>query len=609
MRREAHANYMLAIAAATISALSLSARLDAATVLRVDAALATGANNGSSWPDAFQGRLGLQAALGAASAVEGEVEIWVARGTYAPALPNSNQDISFVLTSGVGIYGGFQGGEVSIEERDFVAHPVILTADLNDNDATQGRWLDNVRHVVRAVNADATAVLDGVTVRDGYASGNNWQIDDTGAGMHVTSGSPVIRNCIFRENWAGKGGGIALLGASPTIEDCSFFDNTGHDLGAGLGSFDGSAPIIRRCRFEGNICGFGGGMYSGPWNIISGPPGGAPVISDCDFVGNLGQISGGSGVGMADVGGTPKISRCRFIENITVGGGGGLYLIDSAAILTSCDIVGNVAQGDGGGGVFVSGGFFPGTPAAEQSPHFVNCRFIGNNGALISGSETGCALTNCTIAHNSFGETFLVWPPLMVFNNSSLRFRNCVIWGNQPFAFDAEGLATVIFGMGDVTADFCCIQEWDGTRPGIGTMGSDPMYADAAGTDGELGTEDDDVRLTGPSPCIDAASLALLPHDVSDLDGDGDLLEPISHDFDGESRVSGCGLDMGAFEFAAPPPHSGDMDGNGVLDIGDISGFVAALLADGDDCFVDLNADGAADGLDLALFTTTLLSP
>lgn len=56
----------------------------AQTRLYVNANLSAGANDGSSWENAFRGRLALQAALAAAPQA---AEIWVARGIYAPPLP------------------------------------------------------------------------------------------------------------------------------------------------------------------------------------------------------------------------------------------------------------------------------------------------------------------------------------------------------------------------------------------------------------------------------------------------------------------------------------------------------------------------------------------
>ncbi|MDX1439999.1 MAG: hypothetical protein R3284_08865, partial [Rubricoccaceae bacterium] len=73
---------------------------------------ATGANNGTSWGDAYTD---LQDALAVASSSS---EIWVAEGVYKPT-NTSDRTISFVLTDGVELYGGFDGTETSRDERDW----------------------------------------------------------------------------------------------------------------------------------------------------------------------------------------------------------------------------------------------------------------------------------------------------------------------------------------------------------------------------------------------------------------------------------------------------------------------------------------------------------
>ena len=89
----------LAFAVATVGLASTSQ----AAVVFVDAS-ATGANDGTSWADAYAD---LQDAL--ATAVSGD-DIWVAAGTYKPT-STMDRTVSFVMVEGVGIYGGFAGNE------------------------------------------------------------------------------------------------------------------------------------------------------------------------------------------------------------------------------------------------------------------------------------------------------------------------------------------------------------------------------------------------------------------------------------------------------------------------------------------------------------------
>jgi hypothetical protein len=108
-----------------------------------------------------------------------------------------------------------------------------------------------------------------------------------------------------------------------------------------------------------------------------------------------------------------------------------------------------------------------------------------------------------------------------------------------------------------------------------------------------------DYHLTAPSPCIETGDPDFVP-------------EAGETDIDGTPRVTGCRVDMGADEFTAGEPNSGDMDGSGAVDLPDIPLFVAALLGQGseiDACVADLNVDGTLDGQDLQPFVDALVQP
>ena len=90
---------------------------------------------------------------------------------------------------------------------------------------------------------------------------------------------------------------------------------------------------------------------------------------------------------------------------------------------------------------------------------------------------------------------------------------------------------------------------------------ADPLFLDPAGPDGNpLTFLDNDYRLAAGSPCIDAASVSMVPPDRPDLDGDGDRTEEVPFDLAGQTRRvddpltpdTGAGpapvVDHGAFE-------------------------------------------------------------
>ena len=75
----------------------------------------------------------------------------------------------------------------------------------------------------------------------------------------------------------------------------------------------------------------------------------------------------------------------------------------------------------------------------------------------------------------------------------------------------------------------------------MGCLSQDPLFENASGP-GEIS-----FRLNSGSPCIDAGSCDLLPMDYLDLDGDGEVEEPLPLDLDGALRCQGM-ADLGAYE-------------------------------------------------------------
>ncbi|MEO8234575.1 MAG: LamG-like jellyroll fold domain-containing protein [Flavobacterium sp.] len=156
---------------------------------------ATGANNGSSWLDAYTS---LQTALNAAN----NQEIWIAQGVYKPHA--SDRNASFVIPVSINIFGGFIGNETQLSERNWRTNPTILSGDLSGNDDANITFTntlrnDNSYHIIKA-NAN-NIVLDGLTLSDAHASGSSGA-DKSGAAItkdaNVTNFT--IKNCIFKNN-------------------------------------------------------------------------------------------------------------------------------------------------------------------------------------------------------------------------------------------------------------------------------------------------------------------------------------------------------------------------------------------------------------------------
>ncbi|UCE59001.1 MAG: S8 family serine peptidase [Phycisphaerales bacterium] len=233
---------------------------DECDVFFVDAD-ANGAEDGTSWVDAFTD---LQDALAASHDVCGsDAEVWIATGTYIPAAAGGNRYATFQLVNGLAIYGGFAGDESRVDERDIMANRVVLSGDLNSDDLPHfSNRQDNVYHVVTSNDNDATAVLDGVIITGGYASGGG--TDNHGGGLFNDYGFPTVRNCTFLDNYAVEdGGAMATLSLRPELSNCVFTGNHAEESGGALRHFAGT-PVLTNCTLSGNSAGGGGGgIFSG----------------------------------------------------------------------------------------------------------------------------------------------------------------------------------------------------------------------------------------------------------------------------------------------------------------------------------------------------------
>lgn len=101
---------------------------------------ATGGNDGSSRSDAY---VSLQSALD--NAVGGD-EFWIAEGVDAPTRRSDRSNprsVTFLLTEGATLLGGFAGSETLAAQRDPGAHPTVLSGDRGTPDFAN----DNAYHV------------------------------------------------------------------------------------------------------------------------------------------------------------------------------------------------------------------------------------------------------------------------------------------------------------------------------------------------------------------------------------------------------------------------------------------------------------------------------
>lgn len=312
----------------------LVAAADAATIY-VSASLATGANDGSSWENAYRGPQSLKTAMDAA--VSADV-IWVAAGTYK-ASP-STRTVSHVLKNNVKVYGGFAGGETDLAQRDIAANLTVISGDLNGNDviATASTYADNSYHLV-TVAAGTAGVMDGFELRAGNANGATASnLDKGGAVICLASQSPTFQHCRFIDNRCTFGGGAGyLLTSSPKFLDCSFEINQGGSFGGAFDSANTTQPVFERCVFRGNKA-----VRSGALEFFGGSQ---PKVTNCLFYENQATGSGGGGAIWLGSSSNGTFRNITVTANSATVVAGGIYNTGGTSTFINCISYGNTGPG------------------------------------------------------------------------------------------------------------------------------------------------------------------------------------------------------------------------------------------------------------------------
>jgi hypothetical protein len=470
---------------------------------------ATGAGDGTSWADAYSD---LQEAI--AATANGDA-IWVAEGAYRPTA-GTNRALAFNLRGGVALYGGFDGTEATLEQRDPAAHVTVLSGDIGAG----GDSLDNSNTIVRSVGTGAGTRLDGFTVTG--AQGGN--------GIFV-EGSLAVARCRITSNYSStRGGGLVAFSVALTIEDTAFEGNRAEQAGGGVYVVVG-AVVVARSTFHRNAVlstaagAGGGGLYlEGTANAD---------VRDVAFVGNAAERGGGLyswDEGLAVV-------RSRFVRNA----GGGLFVNRRTAVYNS-SFLGNTAVAG-----FARGGGIAAGDGAD-SLFVYNSAFVGNRagrgGGLSLGPGVDAVVTNVTFAAN---EATVNGDAALADAGAHGDLQNAVLW-------QSEVAPAASWTLDHATA-------------------ADPLYLayPSSGPDGTWGTADDDygdLRPDAGSPALDAGLSAHLPPDAHDLDVDGDTAEPLPLDLADQPRVDGPTVDLGAYERQSPVGTVGGEPTRGTLWLG-----------------------------------------
>lgn len=470
---------------------------------------AAGDGDGSSWENAYTG---LQAALEAAR--EGQ-EIWVASGVYVPTQTTAAEDprtATFQLIDGVALYGGFAGVETSRQQRDWEANITVLSGDLSGDDITDGNGVvtapvnitgDNAYTVLTADDIGPNTILDGFIITAGKSDGSTGDPDEHrfGGGMFNNYSSPSLNNLLFTGS---HGGGMFNRNSNPTLTNVTFKSNQG----TGMRNYY-SSPTLTRVNFEYNT---GGGMlnyYSHPTLYQ------VHFTRNGDFFANTPDTGGG----MYNASSNPMLINVTFRGNYAKFEGGGMCNTGSNPTLINVLFSGN-ATGQRGGGMYNS----------SSSPNLINVTFSSNysgayGGAMFSRNSSNPVLTNCIIWHNM---AVVDW--WTAENTNELYNYQAV----PSFSH------SIVKGSGGSSS----WNSYFGTDEG-NNIDVNPLFVSLPAGFSNSGSTSGDYRLQEGSPAIDAGSNAVVT---------------VTTDLDGNPRIDGGIVDMGAYEYqteSSPVPPSG----------------------------------------------------
>jgi parallel beta-helix repeat protein len=382
---------LTALFAATLLAGAPSA--SAQTVIYVNAA-ATGANNGTSWADAYQT---VQPALTAAPA---GTQVWVAAGRYVERI---------TLKEGVALYGGLAGTEdpstFDLATRNLAAHQTIL----------DGNRAGSV--VTAPTGATAACRIDGFTITNGRAP--------YGGGFYLNGSSPTIANNTISGNTANSNGGaLYLRSSSPAVIGNNISQNTASSSGAALYVSSSSAPAITNNTISGNTTSSdGGGIHVSSSSTAR--------ITENTIAANRAS----SGAGLYVLSASPTIANNTVLANSATTAGGGLTLLNATAIVANNAFLGNSAES--GSALYVS----------YSAATLVN-NTLANNYSYASGGAlqlnwASPTIANTIVALNSSG--------LCASGTSSPTLRNNCIHGNA--SYDYAGFADPTGTDGNISID------------------------------------------------------------------------------------------------------------------------------------------------------------
>lgn len=550
-----------------------------------------------------------------------------------------------------------------VERIDFLGKAVRVTSSDPYDPQIVAATIINAQAAGRVVTLSSGepghAMLEGFTLTGGW--------DQMGGAILCANGArPIIRRNTMTVNFAAvHGGAIACTsGAAPIIEDNLIFENSCQGRGGGVYCESSSARVLgNEIRRNMAGCSSGGGVHVGA--------GADSVLVHRNLIiGNLSVY--GAGITAEDA--SPRIEGNRIIGNSATTRGGGFAAVDAAPYVASNVLAGNRAPFGAALEYNQSSGTIRGNTIVDSRAEdaavmlFINrsnVEFTGNVAAFQDRGVALVAVTGSVVSgeHNClFGNvdgdasgTVTLSDTRAVDPGLTFRGRWLAGDGGPHPPCGGDDFVAILTGQGPINGDAEYRDSEDGRRFRVdiddGPSGSFPVFIndeqvgqiflDERGR-GRMEYSDEDGNFPPDFPLIrqgDTARVGEIAEGVFDFDSDfrfvglyapGDehltdqspLIDAYTldgwpgrgdRDVDGQVRLAGDGIDIGADEWIEPG--TGDADGDGDLDLGDFSVLQGCLadsqrMIDDPGCApVDFDFDGTVDLADHERFIGLMTGP
>lgn len=210
------------------------------------------------------------------------------------------------------------------------------------------------------------------------------------------------------------------------------------------------------------------------------------------------------------------IENCLLHDNYASYCGGGIYANNST--IEKCQVLNNRAANNGGG-------FYGYNDTIRNS---VIAHNVGYYGAGFYGTSY---IANCVIANNTITSSYNYYGAGIYYTSSTTNIYNTIIWGNKH-NYTPDNYYNA-YSSSDSYPKYCAIEEGDTTNHCFTLASSNDGYNASEYYVRFIDPANNDYHLHVSSPCVDNGD-STVPHTTTDMDGN--------------PRIFGSTIDMGAYE-------------------------------------------------------------